>query len=264
MFKTQITLFAGLLLIAACDQNKSSETVSEAPATEILYEEIFESLDNCNPDSLSCTWAKISYPVFADTSKVGLNNLILDYVHASLSAYVQTGDDGTKDVRLAVTEFLDDYRKFKNEFNDYNFGWYIQVQAEILYNQKGLFSLKVDSETFTGGAHPNTTSSLLIADANSASILTARDIISDTTAFKKSLEAAFRELKGLMPETTFADAGYYINDGDFILNDNIGMTSDKIIVHYNPYEIAPYSLGPTTIELDREKIKDLLASKNQL
>jgi hypothetical protein len=57
---------------------------------------------------------------------------------------------------------------------------------------------------------------------------------------------------------SFADAGFYINDGDFVLNDNIGITEDAVIVHFNAYEIAPYSLGPTTIELKREKIGKIL------
>jgi hypothetical protein len=57
---------------------------------------------------------------------------------------------------------------------------------------------------------------------------------------------------------SFAEAGYYINDGDFILNDNIGLTDEYVIVHFNPYEIAPYSLGPTTIELNRGQVRPIM------
>ena len=52
-----------------------------------------------------------------------------------------------------------------------------------------------------------------------------------------------------------------MDDGNFVLNDNIGMTEDKVIVHYNPYEIAPYAQGPTTIELDKNALGDILKLK---
>lgn len=260
MYKIQTTIFAVLLFIAACDQQKTSEKNGTSDVPEIVREEIAESIDNCIPDSLSCTRVNISYPVLSDSTKEKLNKLILDYVRSPLSAYADE-EAGTGGIRQTVSAFLNDYTKFKSDFPDYTIGWYIVIQADILYNADGLFSFRVDTETFTGGAHPNASSNFVIADANTARILETKDIISDTVAFKKMLETAFRESKGLKPETSFADAGYYINDGDFVLNNNIGMTEDKIFVHYNPYEIAPYSLGPTTIELEKDQISNLLRIK---
>ncbi len=57
---------------------------------------------------------------------------------------------------------------------------------------------------------------------------------------------------------SFADVGYYVNDGDFILNNNISLIAGSVIGYFNPYEITPYSEGATTLELNREKLAGIL------
>ena len=93
---------------------------------------------------------------------------------------------------------------------------------------------------------------------NSLKELTTSDIISDTTKLKQILEKEFRSEKGMGEDQTFADVGFYINDGDFLLNDNIAITEESIIVQFNPYEIAPYSEGSTTLIIDKDKLDGLL------
>ena len=140
-------------------------------------------------------------------------------------------------------------------------GWYLKIDSQILYDTEKYLSFQIFNESFTGGAHPNSNASYFVYDAQKGEQLKMTDIISDTTQFKNLLEKEFRQQKGLKEDELFADAGYWMDDGNFVLNDNIGITEDKVIVHYNPYEIAPYSLGPTTIELDRSALGDVLLLK---
>jgi hypothetical protein len=118
--------------------------------------------------------------------------------------------------------------------------------------------LRIDSEAFTGGAHPNSSTNFFVIDVNSYKDLGPSDIISDTTKFKEILEQEFRRQKGMGENETFADVGFYINEGDFLLNDNIGITDESIIVQFNPYEIAPYSAGATMLEINKDKLSGLL------
>ena len=95
-------------------------------------------------------------------------------------------------------------------------------------------------------------------DKESKKELALADLISDTIQFKILLEQEFREQKGIGENLILADEGFYINDGDFLLNNNIGLTDYSVIVHFNPYEIAPYSLGATTLELNKKELGQLL------
>jgi hypothetical protein len=240
----------------ACEDKKPQEIASE-PVPEIIDKQILVNYQNCNTDSLSCTYAIITYPHFTDPSKSEINKMLDDKIRLLASDYMKEGSQPSSLEEIAVA-FVNDYETFKNDFSDYEFGWYLQIGSEVIYHTDRIISFRIDIGTFTGGAHPNSSTNYYVYDIQSKKELHTRDIISDTTQFKQILEEAFREQSGMEEGQTFADAGFYINDGDFVLNDNIGITEDAVIVHFNPYEIAPYSLGPTSIELKREKIGKII------
>jgi hypothetical protein len=250
-----VVLAFGVFFIA-CKPDRPLQNESD-PLPEIITKEILSSYQNCPPDSASCTYAQINYPVFTDTSKASLNNLILDKILFLSADFMREGVQ-PKAITEVSDNFINDYVQFVREFENYSFGWYLKINTEIIYNAKNLVSYQVSIESFTGGAHQNSSISFFVVDARTNRELKMHDIISDTAQFKIILEEAFRKSKGIEEGQSFADAGFYINDGDFILSNNIGITEDQVIFHFNPYEIAPYALGPSTIQLDRNKVKNLL------
>jgi hypothetical protein len=239
-----------------CDEKKPAQTEAE-PHPDIITKEILSTYQNCSPDSMSCTYAMIDYQVFTDSGKSVLNNAIKEKIMLIASDFMREGGQQTELSDIADA-FVDDYEQFVAEYADYDLGWSLTINSEIIYHTATIISYRVDVASFTGGAHPNSSSDYFVMDAGTARELKMGDIISDTTQFKQILEAAFRKTKGMDTAQSFAEAGYYINDGDFILNDNIGLTDEYVIAHFNPYEIAPYSLGPTTIELDREQVRPIM------
>jgi hypothetical protein len=240
----------------ACEDKNPQEIASE-PVPEMVSKQILVNYQNCNTDSLSCTYAIITYPHFTDSSNSVINTLLDDKIMLLTSDFSKKGSQHASLEDIAVA-FVNDYETFKNDFSDYELGWYLQISSELIYHTEQLISFKIETGTFTGGAHPNSSTNYFVYDLQSKKELSTKNIISDTTQFKQILEQAFREQSGLEAGQSFADAGFYINDGDFVLNDNIGITEDAVIVHFNAYEIAPYALGPTTIELKREKIEKIL------
>jgi len=48
----------------------------------------------------------------------------------------------------------------------------------------------------------------------------------------------------MTPDSSFAAAGFWFKEG-FELTPNWGFTRDGMLFHYNSYEVAPYSMGPT-------------------
>ena len=93
--------------------------------------------------------------------------------------------------------FIDDYVAFVRDFSDYKLGWYVKVYSEISYESDQVLSFRIDSESFTGGAHPNSGTSLYVVNKETHQELATADIISDTVRFKELLETEFRMRKGI-------------------------------------------------------------------
>jgi hypothetical protein len=67
------------LMFYACEDKKPQEIASE-PVPEIIDKQILVNYQNCNTDSLSCTYAIITYPHFTDSSKSEINTLLDDKI----------------------------------------------------------------------------------------------------------------------------------------------------------------------------------------
>ncbi len=237
---------------------KTTEQAEVAvPVPPVVHKEISVSSQNCNPDSINCTYVRIEFPEFTDSTKSALNGQIEQKIKAIVSGYFREETiSGT--LEHIAQEFIYDYEAFLVDFPTYQFGWYITTNADIIYQSPGIVSMRIYSETFTGGAHPNSNTSYYVFDAKSGRELATTDILSDTTNFKQIVESEFRKAKGLDKDQSLADAGYWLDDGNFLLPKNIGLTEDSVIVHFNPYEIAPYATGTTTLKINRKELDGIL------
>lgn len=253
--KILLPLYLFALLISCSEKKTNREQDQEIP--RILNKEILVRNDNCLPDSINCTYIKIDYPEFSDTTNVGLNEVIHQKLNEAVSSYFSEEAIGGSYEYMANL-FIRDYNSFKIDFPDYGIGWYVRVFSEITYESQKILSFRIDAESFTGGAHPNSSSVFYVIDKWTNNTLSAPEIISDTTKFKRILEAAFRKQKGIDEGQSFADKGFYLEEGEFLLSNNIGITEEHVIVHFNPYEIAPYALGATTLELNKSELESML------
>ena len=72
------------LIILGCEEKKVEEKAEVPP---ISIEEVLVSDNNCSTDSISCTYAHVTYPVFSDSSKSVLNEQIVSELVAAGSSY---------------------------------------------------------------------------------------------------------------------------------------------------------------------------------
>lgn len=248
-----------MVILVSCQEKKSTEEkVSQLP--RIINKEVLISFDNCSTDSISCTYVRIEYPYFSDSTETYLNDLISQKLTEAATQFFRE-EAINNSFEYMANMFIDDYISFHVDFPDYRIGWYVNILSEITYESDDVLSFHVDSESYTGGAHPNSGSSFFVFDKKSKKELAMADLISDTIQFKILLEREFRKQKDIGEGLKLADGGFYLDDGDFLLNNNIGLTDNSVIVHFNPYEIAPYSLGSTTLELDKKELGQLLLMK---
>ena len=256
-YMKQQLLFSLLILfsIISCkDKSAIQDTPDDKP--RVLMMEILQTSDECNPDSASCTYAKIVYPSFTDSTTWILNDFIQKCITLIAADYVQ--DTLPESIESLADWFVDDYERFINDYPEYKFGWYLDINSEVILDDSVYVSFRIDSEAYTGGAHPNSNVQYYIVRTSDGQSLGLHDIITDTVRFKSMLEQAFRKDRGLEDSQSLAEMGYFIEEDGFTLTDNIGLTETELLVQFNPYEIAPYSLGPTTITLNRQELGDIL------
>ena len=139
------------LIILGCEEKKVEEKAEVPP---ISIEEVLVTDNNCSTDSISCTYAHVTYPVFSDSSKASLNEQIVNELVAAGSSYFN--EETIKGTPRELAQlFISDYQNFRVDFPDYSLGWFLKLDAQIISESNRLLSFFVYSESFTGGAHPN-------------------------------------------------------------------------------------------------------------
>jgi hypothetical protein len=256
--KLSIFLLSAAIFFSCMENKKAEQTAAEIP--DIVIKEILATSQDCNPDSLSCTYVRIEYPVFTDSARNQINLAFLDKMREISGKFNSEEAVSGSPEHMAQT-FILDYEAFNRDFPDNRIGWYVNVKAEIVHESTDIITYRIDAEYFTGGAHQNSSTNYYVLDAKNGRALNLSDIVSDTVKFKNLVETAFRRTKGMEEGQSYADIGFYIDDEQFVLSRNIGVTDDGIVVHFNPYEIAPYSLGATSVEVKNDALGDLLKVK---
>jgi len=142
--------------------------------------------------------------------------------------------------------FLAQHRAFVEEFPDASADWYVEIEVAPLHSTAKVATLDLSISSYTGGAHPNTERQLVSFTVDGGRLLGTDDLTTDLDALTAVVERRFREARELTPDEDLESAGFWLTDGRFTLPDNLGVVADGLLVHWNAYEIAPYSMGPTT------------------
>ncbi len=256
-FSNFLALFA-IVLYFACEDKKSNEDKTPVESMpEIKKQEILATFRNCNPDSADCTWIRITYIEYGDDAHKAVNEFIQRKITETASDFVDESLTVNTPAE-AARAFIDNFESFKTEFPEYKFAWFLTVDADVIYEDDGITSVKIDMESYTGGAHSNATTHYYILNNKTAQPLSLDEVISDTVAFKKQIEFAFRKEKNIPQDKSLYDANLDIESFSDVPCDNVGITDTAVIVHFNSYEIAPFAAGPFTIILPKENIKSIL------
>ncbi len=262
MMKHPKLFFLSLLIIAFACENKNStdekNTVETSP--QIKKQEILATSQGCHPDSTGCTWIRITYTEFGDEKHKAVDGFIQSKITETASGFVDESFTGTTPAE-AARAFIDNFESFKKEFPDYEFGWFLSIDADVIYEKNPIATVRIEMESYTGGAHSNAATQYFVLNEKTGNPLSINEIISDTVAFKKQIDSAFRKENGISADQSLFDANLDIENFSDVPCDNVGITDSVVIVHFNSYEIAPYAAGPTTVRLPKETLKGILKVK---
>lgn len=135
---------------------------------------------------------------------------------------------------------------------------------EVLYNQNGLLCLRITTTKDLGGAHEMFYSQHLTFDLLTGSVLKANDLLNKgwKAAIAPIAADNLREQFELEAGAKLSAAG--LKDEDFKLNDNFFINNEGLGFYFDPYEIAPFSLGAITPMISLHKISSLIRQGSAL
>ncbi len=183
---------------------------------------------------------------FFSTNTVSLDEAATAFVtscQADLTEAMRWTDDATDDPYIALTN-----------------GWESEIGYDVKLNDGQYLSLGIANYLSTGGAHPNTTELFLTFDVVTGNIVTLRDVIpaDQLMAFEvkekqwlvdnmsdQLFEELTSEFMAFIAAPTQEQTDRYVDDA------MVYLTSSDIVTFYNPYTIAPYTVGPIEVTIAR-------------
>ena len=125
--------------------------------------------------------------------------------------------------------------------------WFLERNVQVVGDTLGTLSLALSESSYLGGAHPNSVVRLQIRDRRDGRRLLFADLFREGARDSLSAvcEPYFRTERELAFDAALDTAGFWFEGGRFRVNDNAALTAAGVQFRFDPYEIAPYALGPT-------------------
>ncbi|GAA4317672.1 hypothetical protein GCM10023143_29880 [Compostibacter hankyongensis] len=172
---------------------------------------------------------------------------------------------GAQALRNAADSFLTTYKQARANlspgFAAGTFNWESQIRMELLWNAGDIVSLACNRYEYTGGAHGQTNTLLVVWDLKHARILERGDLF--RPGYEKKLQQVLEQkLRRAydIPEKAALNSRRYgiLFDKHLNLTDNFYLTGHGIGFIYNPYEVAPYAVGPIELFVPFSELQDVL------
>ena len=244
----------GLLSIVSC----GTPPPPEAPdSSKLVWEdrELERFAGECDGADDPCGWFRAEYPEFTEAPSAE----VVESLNGAVQGLMTDGRPET--LAEMANELIAAYRAARQEFPGAasTQRWEEERVATVLHHDDRLVSLMLEVYSYTGGAHPNARTlygSWFLEDGRRVAL---RDLLTPGSEERVAeiAEAVFREQRGLPTEQSLEEQGFDFPDGKFALNENFAVTDQGLVFYFNPYEIAPYALGPTEIELTFEALEGL-------
>lgn len=241
--KAPLTCFLILLTLLGCQQEKSLH---------------FESLVLSEKGCADCPEISIAIPNAMENTKTAstINTALQEEIIALL---LFDDEMEVSDLEEALTSFKNGYSELKDRYPEETTPWKAKIDGKILYEDKKMLTVELNSYVFTGGAHGYSAKRFLNFDKKKGVELENWQLFQNRKDFQQFAEAKFREQEAIPAEASINQTGLMFERDSFYLPENIGFTKQGIQLLYNPYEVASYADGPIILTLPFEEVDQYLA-----
>ncbi|HPO50666.1 MAG TPA: DUF3298 domain-containing protein [Spirochaetota bacterium] len=204
------------------------------------------------------TYCNLSFFKITEIKNDGLK----DKINSDITNFILSDEEGTvyENADYFMIKYFEGYKDFCKEFPDIPQTWGMEKRANFMGVLNDTLSIEFNLYSFSGGAHPNYFTTYANYNLNSGEKLTVKDIVYDGKyeELVKIAEEQLKKDKEIEAGFSLADLGYYFPEDTFYLPDNFLIKEKSIFFYFNIYEVAPYVLGPTEIEISFDKLTDII------
>lgn len=249
MIKNTLYLFVCVLVFASCksDRKQVALTFEAKTFTE-------KANDTCELRNFDCT--VIQLEVLEATGDKDVADKINHTLREHLVLAVSTEEEPeVRAPQQMAKDFVAQQKRVAEKFQT-DWPWYALVNQSIYFQSDSLVSIGVDTEVMTGGAHGYSATSFFNFDPQTGEKLSHDELFKE--GFKDYVEGVFREQEEIAEGDPINSTGFWFEDDKFSLPINVGFEEDKVILIYNPYEIASYADGEFYLELPKNEVSEYI------
>jgi hypothetical protein len=243
------------VMTTACSSGPPPAAVD---APRFVVKQVHRSDPSCTQPASECTHIDFSWPQFEEATPVS------EALNTWSRQFIATADAAKTDVpspEQVADGLLTEYLGFKQRFPDSRLPYIVERAVTVLYASDHVVTLKGLDASYTGGAHGNEAVSLASLDRISGKLLSVTDLFGPTPAraLLDVVEKRFRAARNVPAGLSLSDAGFAFDNDQFRLPKIVGLGQDGVEFHFNAYEVAPYSMGPTSFVVPYAEIGSFIA-----
>lgn len=229
---------------------------------ELVFEDFFieeVSEKDCDPEEENCAFISIQTPLALNEGERSekINRRIEEHIR-ELVDYQEMKK--LRSLEALAQRFIDDYEASAEEFPEYSIPWEASVDGKIIYKDPKMISMEFRTGIFTGGAHGYTSVTFLNLNPATGEPYTTSELFE--AGFKAYAEELFRKKNEIPLDAPINSTGMFFENDEFHLPKNIGFRKDKLILRYNPYEVASYAEGGIQLEIPLKEAGKFLKNFN--
>lgn len=129
------------------------------------------------------------------------------------------------------------------------------------FGNKVAFSIFIKSYMYTGGAHGSTQGTYLNFDATTGQQINLHSFIEDTAKLLDLAAIYFCKERHLPLDALQLQTGLFCELSSLKMPSELGFSHKGLVLYYNQYEIAPYSMGAIVITIPYKAIQEVIGDK---
>ncbi|MBI4890800.1 MAG: DUF3298 domain-containing protein [Acidobacteria bacterium] len=246
---------AACVLFSGCSRK---DPAAQPPPLTFEARKFEKSLPGCGDTEKRpepCVTFRVEWPEVVQSSSLEAKSRI----NAALMAALQP-QEAPRGFDAEAAQTIEDYQHLRQEFPASSITYFDRRAAEILLSNSAFLCIEITTEEFHGGAHPNSRREYLnFRPATGERVDLPQLLLPGAQPKLLALaEKRFRAERALEENQNLTEAGFTFENGQFKLSGQWGADTRGLLFFYNPYDVAPYALGPTRLHLPFSELKAIL------
>ncbi len=265
MLRKKYTTYIAFIcaLTFGCQPNRSAEKPIEGLSFETISSDT--SVYLFNDSTYPKCRIEISMEYVAEAPNAELKNSIDRLILQSTLGEKYEAMDIENAIEAYIKDYIEEYKSVEEDITDgdqtlllsasYNFDNI--TESKLSYKDQNILCLSNYSYLYTGGAHGMNAQLNYVYDLRDGKVIALNDIFD---------ESSYADLGTLIVSQITADKGYsrsseLYDEGFFSIDEiypteNFGVDTKGITWVYNPYEIAAYAVGQTSVFIPWEQVAE--------